>query len=182
MDYWLDLFTWETWNEFKKAGGKVSGFREQRWRPPWAGRRHHCATSRPPLPAEQAAIGWRGRSLEGPRAGSGLSKERDRPSDPAAPQVEEVPAGRGPASSTRPHPAMAPAQMARPPHPRTPCQRQHPGRRFSNPKSGLGDLEIRLSEYPVSTQNWQQGGIFAKPVLLQRASLVGRVGLEPTTR
>jgi hypothetical protein len=32
MDYWLDLFTWETWNEFKKAGGKVSGFREQRWR------------------------------------------------------------------------------------------------------------------------------------------------------
>jgi hypothetical protein len=33
MNYWLDLFTWETWNEFKKAGGSVSGFREQRWRP-----------------------------------------------------------------------------------------------------------------------------------------------------
>ncbi|MHB1416509.1 MAG: EVE domain-containing protein [Chloroflexota bacterium] len=29
--YWLDLFTWRTWQEFLKAGGEVSGFREQRW-------------------------------------------------------------------------------------------------------------------------------------------------------
>jgi len=29
--YWLDLFTWTTWQEFLKAGGQVSGFREQRW-------------------------------------------------------------------------------------------------------------------------------------------------------
>lgn len=31
MAYWLDLFTVETWREFKAAGGKVSGFRESRW-------------------------------------------------------------------------------------------------------------------------------------------------------
>jgi hypothetical protein len=30
-NYWLDLFTGATWNEFKAAGGKVSGFRESRW-------------------------------------------------------------------------------------------------------------------------------------------------------
>src|SRR5215207_1339738 len=30
--YWLDLFTFETWTEFLAAGGKVSGFREQRWK------------------------------------------------------------------------------------------------------------------------------------------------------
>jgi hypothetical protein len=29
--YWLDLFTGVTWNEFREAGGKVSGFRESRW-------------------------------------------------------------------------------------------------------------------------------------------------------
>jgi predicted RNA-binding protein len=29
--YWLDLFTGVTWNEFKDAGGKISGFRESRW-------------------------------------------------------------------------------------------------------------------------------------------------------
>jgi hypothetical protein len=29
--FWLDLFTWETWNEFLKQGGKISGFREKRW-------------------------------------------------------------------------------------------------------------------------------------------------------
>jgi predicted RNA-binding protein len=29
--YWLDLFTWTTWQEFLKVGGKVSGFRERRW-------------------------------------------------------------------------------------------------------------------------------------------------------
>jgi len=29
--YWLDLFTGTTWNEFLKAGGTVSGFRESRW-------------------------------------------------------------------------------------------------------------------------------------------------------
>ncbi len=30
-NYWLDLFTGVTWNEFKAAGAKVSGFRESRW-------------------------------------------------------------------------------------------------------------------------------------------------------
>lgn len=30
-NYWLDLFTGSTWEEFKAAGGKVSGFRESRW-------------------------------------------------------------------------------------------------------------------------------------------------------
>lgn len=29
--YWLDLFTAVTWEEFLKAGGNVSGFRETRW-------------------------------------------------------------------------------------------------------------------------------------------------------
>jgi hypothetical protein len=32
MRYWIDLFTWKTWQEFLKAGGKASGFREGRWR------------------------------------------------------------------------------------------------------------------------------------------------------
>lgn len=31
MKYWLDLFTWRTWNEFLNEGGTVSGFREKRW-------------------------------------------------------------------------------------------------------------------------------------------------------
>jgi hypothetical protein len=26
-NYWLDLFTGATWDEFKQAGGKVSAFR-----------------------------------------------------------------------------------------------------------------------------------------------------------
>jgi hypothetical protein len=30
-NFWLDLFTWETWNEFLEHGGKISGFRESRW-------------------------------------------------------------------------------------------------------------------------------------------------------
>jgi hypothetical protein len=30
MKYWLNLFTWQTWNEFVKAGGNVTGFRETR--------------------------------------------------------------------------------------------------------------------------------------------------------
>lgn len=30
MDYWLDLFTGTTWEEFRKAGAKVSGFRHRR--------------------------------------------------------------------------------------------------------------------------------------------------------
>ena len=30
-NYWLDLFTGVTWQEFKAAGGKISGFRESRW-------------------------------------------------------------------------------------------------------------------------------------------------------
>jgi len=31
-NYWLDLFTGVTWDEFKAAGAKVSGFRESRWK------------------------------------------------------------------------------------------------------------------------------------------------------
>lgn len=31
MTYWLNLFTIETWEEFKKAGSGVTGFREARW-------------------------------------------------------------------------------------------------------------------------------------------------------
>lgn len=31
-DYWIDLFTGFTWDEFKKAGSKTSGFRESRWK------------------------------------------------------------------------------------------------------------------------------------------------------
>jgi EVE domain len=31
ISYWLDLFTAATWNEFKAAGGTVTGFRESRW-------------------------------------------------------------------------------------------------------------------------------------------------------
>jgi hypothetical protein len=30
--YWLDLFTGATWQEFLDAGGYISGFRERRWR------------------------------------------------------------------------------------------------------------------------------------------------------
>jgi len=29
--YYLDLFTYQTWQEFKAAGAKVTGFRENRW-------------------------------------------------------------------------------------------------------------------------------------------------------
>jgi len=31
-NYWLNLFTGTTWNEFKTAGANVSGFRESRWK------------------------------------------------------------------------------------------------------------------------------------------------------
>ena len=31
MNYWLDLFTMRTYEEFQKAGAKVSGFRERQW-------------------------------------------------------------------------------------------------------------------------------------------------------
>ena len=31
-NYWLDLFTGTTWQEFLDAGGDVSGFREKRWK------------------------------------------------------------------------------------------------------------------------------------------------------
>ena len=31
-NYWLDLFTGNTWQEFLDAGGEVSGFRETRWK------------------------------------------------------------------------------------------------------------------------------------------------------
>ena len=30
--YWIDLFTGTTWEEFLKAGGNISGFRENRWK------------------------------------------------------------------------------------------------------------------------------------------------------
>lgn len=30
--YWLDLFTFKTWEEFNAAGARVSGFREKRWK------------------------------------------------------------------------------------------------------------------------------------------------------
>jgi predicted RNA-binding protein len=30
-NYWLDLFTGTTWQEFLDAGGNVSGFRDSRW-------------------------------------------------------------------------------------------------------------------------------------------------------
>lgn len=30
--YWLDLYTFETWNEFLAAGANVIGFREKRWK------------------------------------------------------------------------------------------------------------------------------------------------------
>ena len=30
-NYWLDLFTGTTWQEFLDAGASVSGFRERRW-------------------------------------------------------------------------------------------------------------------------------------------------------
>jgi len=30
-NYWLDLFTGKTWQEFKAAGSRISGFRESRW-------------------------------------------------------------------------------------------------------------------------------------------------------
>lgn len=30
--YWLNLFTFETWNEFLNSGANVSGFREKRWK------------------------------------------------------------------------------------------------------------------------------------------------------
>jgi hypothetical protein len=32
MKYWLNLYTWRTWQEFLAAGGQVSGFREGRWK------------------------------------------------------------------------------------------------------------------------------------------------------
>jgi hypothetical protein len=32
MKYWVNLYTWKTWQEYVQAGGKVSGFRESRWR------------------------------------------------------------------------------------------------------------------------------------------------------
>src|SRR4028119_1337935 len=31
-NYWLDLFTGTTWQEFLDNGGTVSGFRENRWK------------------------------------------------------------------------------------------------------------------------------------------------------
>ena len=31
-NYWLDLFTGKTWEEFIKAGADISGFRESRWK------------------------------------------------------------------------------------------------------------------------------------------------------
>jgi hypothetical protein len=30
MNYWLDLYTGATWEEFRKAGANISGFSERR--------------------------------------------------------------------------------------------------------------------------------------------------------
>lgn len=32
MKYWLNLYTWRTWQEFINAGANVTGFRDRRWR------------------------------------------------------------------------------------------------------------------------------------------------------
>lgn len=32
MKYWLNLYTYKTWQEFQNAGGNVTGFRSNRWR------------------------------------------------------------------------------------------------------------------------------------------------------
>ncbi len=32
MNYWLDLFTGRTWQEFQNAGGRITGFREHNWK------------------------------------------------------------------------------------------------------------------------------------------------------
>lgn len=32
MKYWLNLYTWTTWQEFLKSGGTVTGFKERRWK------------------------------------------------------------------------------------------------------------------------------------------------------
>jgi EVE domain len=32
LTYWLDLYTYETWTEFLKAGASIAGFREARWK------------------------------------------------------------------------------------------------------------------------------------------------------
>jgi hypothetical protein len=32
VNYWLDLFTGTTWDEFRKAGAKTTGFREHNWK------------------------------------------------------------------------------------------------------------------------------------------------------
>jgi hypothetical protein len=32
MNYWLDLFTGTTWEEFRKAGARISGFRDHNWK------------------------------------------------------------------------------------------------------------------------------------------------------
>jgi hypothetical protein len=31
MKYWIDLFSWKTWQEFLEADGNISGFRQNRW-------------------------------------------------------------------------------------------------------------------------------------------------------
>ncbi len=31
-NYWLDLFTGTTWEEFQQAGSSITGFRESRWK------------------------------------------------------------------------------------------------------------------------------------------------------
>jgi hypothetical protein len=32
MNYWFDAFTGITWNEFRAAGAKTTGFREHNWK------------------------------------------------------------------------------------------------------------------------------------------------------
>lgn len=31
MQYWTNLYTWQTWNEFLRSGGTITGFPERRW-------------------------------------------------------------------------------------------------------------------------------------------------------
>lgn len=32
INYWLELFSWNTWQELLKDGGRTTGFKENQWR------------------------------------------------------------------------------------------------------------------------------------------------------
>ena len=68
-----------------------------------------------------------------PRQGGGLHGGRGR-----GVQRADVPGNRGPGGQLDPAaPRDCAYQVATPPHPRTSCRRQHPGRRLSDPRLGL---------------------------------------------